>query len=81
MKPLGAPHYLAMAPPPPPPLVDINELSRRISVPKGTIYNLVYQRRIPFVKRGRSLRFDPEEVIRSMPHFATIGSAGIGRRS
>jgi excisionase family DNA binding protein len=62
-------------------LIDINELSRLISTPKGTIYNLVYLRRIPFVKRGRSLRFDPDEVIRSLPHFGMIGSAGNGRRS
>ena len=51
-------------------LIDIKELSRLISIPKGTIYNLVYLRRIPFVKRGRSLRFDPDEVIRSLPHYA-----------
>jgi excisionase family DNA binding protein len=51
-------------------LVDINELSQRISVPKGTLYNWVYLHRIPFVKAGRSLRFDPDEVIRSMPHYA-----------
>jgi len=38
-------------------------------IPKGTLYNLVYLRRIPFVKRGRSLRFDPDEVLRSMSHF------------
>ena len=57
-------------------LIDINALSQRISIPKGTLYNLVYLRKIPFVKRGRSLRFDPEDVIRSLPHFATIGSAG-----
>jgi excisionase family DNA binding protein len=50
-------------------LVDINELSQRISIPKGTLYNLVYSRQIPFIKRGRSLRFDPEEVIRSLPHY------------
>ena len=61
--------------------IDINELSRRISIPKGTLYNLVYLRRIPFVKRGRSLRFDPDQVIQSLPHYAMIGSAGDGRRS
>jgi excisionase family DNA binding protein len=59
-------------------LVDINELSRRLSIPKGTLYNLVYLRRIPFVKRGRSLRFDPAEVLRSLPRFGMIGSAGKG---
>ncbi len=58
--------------------IDINELSRRISTPKGTLYNLVYLRKIPFVKRGRSLRFDPDAVIRSLPHYDKIGSAGKG---
>jgi len=59
-------------------LIDIKELSRRLSIPKGTLYNWVYLHRIPFVKAGRSLRFDPEEVLRSMPHFGMIGSAGKG---
>ena len=59
-------------------LVDITELSRLISTPKGTLYNLVYLRKIPFVKRGRSLRFDPEAVIQSLPHYGKIGSAGKG---
>ncbi len=56
-------------------LIDIKELSRRLSVPKGTLYQWVYLRRIPFRKAGRSLRFDPEEVIQSMPHSPTMGSA------
>jgi len=30
-------------------LIDINELSRRLSIAKGTLYNWVYLRRIPFV--------------------------------
>ena len=38
-------------------LVEINELSRRIGIPKGTLYQCVYLRRIPFIKAGRSLRF------------------------
>jgi excisionase family DNA binding protein len=59
-----------------PALIDINALSRLLSIPRGTLYNLVYLRRIPFVKRGRSLRFDPDEVLRSMPRFDMIGSAG-----
>jgi len=41
-----------------PRLIDINELSQWLSIPRGTIYNLVYQHRIPFLKIGRSLRFD-----------------------
>jgi hypothetical protein len=57
-------------------LVDINELSGRISIPKGTLYQWVYLRRPPFIKAGRSLRFDLAQVIQSLPHFDTIGSAG-----
>ena len=53
-------------------LVDINELSRRLSIPKGTLYNWVYLRRIPFIKAGRSLRFDAQEVIQSLPHSLTM---------
>ena len=49
-------------------LIDINELSRLLSIPKGTLYNWCYLRRIPFIKAGRSLRFDPDEVIQSLPH-------------
>jgi len=59
-----------------PRLIDINELSQRLSIPKGTLYNWVYLRRIPFIKAGRSLRFDADEVIQSLPHCDMIGSAG-----
>jgi excisionase family DNA binding protein len=57
-------------------LIDINELSVQLSIKKGTLYNWVYLRRIPFVKAGRSLRFNLDEVIQSLPHYAMIGSAG-----
>ena len=57
-------------------LIDINELSRCLSVPKGTLYNWVYLRRIPFLKAGRSLRFDPQEVIQSLPHCSRMDLAG-----
>jgi len=57
-------------------LVNINELSRLLCIPKGTLYNWVYLRRIPFIKAGRSLRFDVLEVIRSLPHSPTMESAG-----
>ena len=57
-------------------LIDINELSRRLSVPKGTLYQWVYLRRIPFIKAGRSLRFDADQVIQSMPHCSKMDLAG-----
>ena len=42
----------------------------QLSIPIGTIYNWCYLRRIPFIKAGRFLRFDAEEVIRLMPRYA-----------
>lgn len=53
-----------------PALVDITEMSRRLgNVAIGTLYNWVYLRRIPFVKAGRCLRFDPDEVLATLPHW------------
>ena len=43
-------------------LVDIEELSTILSISVGSIYNLVSQRRIPFVKIGRRLRFDTGDI-------------------
>ena len=57
-------------------LVNVDELSELLSVAKGTLYQWVYLRRIPFIKVGRCLRFDAEEVIASLLHYSTIGSAG-----
>jgi hypothetical protein len=51
-------------------LIDINELSKRLSIPKGTIYNWAYLPRISYVKAGRSLRFDSDDAIRSLPHYS-----------
>jgi len=58
-------------------LIDINELSRLLSISKGTLYYWVYLRRIPFIKAGRSLRFDPDEVIQSLPHTPILETAGL----
>lgn len=47
-------------------LITIAELSRRLAVAKGTLYNFVSKRRIPFVKIGSCLRFDFEKVFQSL---------------
>jgi len=57
-------------------LIDINELAKRLSIPKGTLYNWVYLRRIPFVKLGRALRFNPEEIERIVRSSSTLEVAG-----
>lgn len=59
-----------------PKLIDITQLSQQLNIPKGTLYNWVYLRRIPFIKAGRSLRFDAKEVIESMPHCPKMDLAG-----
>ena len=56
-------------------LVTINELARQLSVSKGTLYNWVYLKRIPFVKAGRCLRFDLSEVLASLKRY-TMDSTG-----
>jgi len=43
-------------------LITIDELSASWSVPKATLYNWVNQGRLPYVKLGRSLRFDPVAI-------------------
>ena len=59
-----------------PNLIDINELSRRLGIPKGTLYNWVYLKRLTPIRFGRSLRFDYHEVIQSHRLCTTMGSAG-----
>lgn len=59
-------------------LIDINELSARLSIAKGTLYNWVYLKRIPYIKAGGCLRFDPDEVLASLSHSSTMGLAGKG---
>jgi excisionase family DNA binding protein len=63
-----------------PTLIDINELSRRLSVAKGTLYNWVYLRRIPFVKAGRCVRFDYREVLETLRQCPIIDTSASGRR-
>ena len=56
-------------------LIDINELSSRLSIAKGTLYNWVYLRRIPFIKAGRCLRFDYDAVFQTLRQI-TMNEAG-----
>ena len=43
-------------------LINIDELSEYLSTPVGTLYQWISQKRIPYVKLGRSVRFDLEEI-------------------
>lgn len=43
---------------PAPRLVTVSDAAKYLAVSVSTLYGWVYQRRIPFVKVGRSLRFE-----------------------
>ncbi len=44
------------------PLMDIKAVARRLGVPVRHVRRLVAERRIPFLKWGHLLRFDPAEI-------------------
>jgi excisionase family DNA binding protein len=44
------------------PLSDLREVARRLGVNERHIRRLVAERRIPFIKWGHLLRFDPREI-------------------
>jgi excisionase family DNA binding protein len=43
-------------------LIDIKELSQWLGVAEGTLYNWVNERRLPFKKLGKCLRFAVEDI-------------------
>jgi excisionase family DNA binding protein len=44
------------------PFLDIEDLAHWLGVEEGFVRRLIAQRRIPFVKVGKYVRFDPEEI-------------------
>ena len=45
------------------PLITYQEAARILGLPRGTLYALVHQNRIPHVRLGRRLvRFDPQQL-------------------
>jgi len=55
-------------------LIGIEELAGLWSIQKSTLYNWVNQGRLPYVKLGRSLRFDIVEI-EQIRRAATINVA------
>lgn len=45
-------------------LVNVNEAAHFLAVSPSTLYGWVWQRRIPFVKVGRAVRFDMADLER-----------------
>ena len=53
----------------PPRLLDITALAARLGVNARHIRRLVAERRIPFIKWGHLLRFDPAEIRRWIDEY------------
>jgi len=43
-------------------LLNVEELSQYLGTPSAVLYKWVSQRKIPFVKLGRSTRFDLQQI-------------------
>jgi excisionase family DNA binding protein len=43
-------------------LLTVQEAAKYLAVSVSTLYGWVWQRRVPFVKIGRALRFDPSDL-------------------
>lgn len=44
------------------PLLTVQDAAKVLAVSVSTVYGWVWQRRIPFVKIGRAVRFDPRDL-------------------
>ena len=49
---------------PPVPLLSINELATRLNVQVRHVRRLVAERRVPYIKWGHLIRFDPDDIER-----------------
>jgi excisionase family DNA binding protein len=45
-----------------PPLLDVAALADRLGVTERFVRRLVAERRVPFVKLGKFIRFDPRDI-------------------
>ncbi len=68
-----------------PGLMDVKELAQRLRVSERTLRNWAYQRKIPVVKVGDRVLFDPREIERwlkerSFPEGSRGKDGGEGRR-
>ena len=53
---------MTSTPEPLPQLLDVAELADRLGVTERHVRRLVSERRVPFIKWGHLLRFDPNEI-------------------
>ena len=61
------------------PLMDLAAVAERLGVNQRHVRRLVAERRIPFVKWGHLLRFDPAEIEEWLDHARVRSGAGSGQ--
>ena len=66
----------------PEPLLDLPGLARRLGVNERHVRRLVAERRIPYIKWGHLIRFDPDEVARWIDeNRRPLGASSLRRSS
>ena len=59
-------------------LLTVRQLAEQFNCSPDFIYSLTYARKIPFVKIGRAIRFDPRKIDRWLDENS-VGGDGWGR--
>ncbi len=58
-------------------MLDIHELSKELKISESGIYQWVSQKKIPFVKMGRAVRFDPEDIKKWLEEKKNLSSIAV----
>ena len=45
-------------------LLKVEDVSKLLQIPIGSLYHMVNQKKIPYIKIGKLVRFDPVEIER-----------------
>ncbi len=58
-------------------MLDIHQLSEELKISESGIYQWVSQRKIPFVKIGRLVRFDTEDIKKWLEEKKNLSSVAV----
>ena len=58
------------------PLLTIKEASGILKIPVGTLYHMVNQKKIPYIKIGKSIRFSQKDIDMWLINYAVKTSIG-----
>ena len=64
-----------------PRLLDITELAERLGTSQRHVRRLIADKRIPFFKVGRLIRFDPDEIMKWLDETRDLAGGSRARRN